>query len=1257
MADEFDETEPAAPVDVAKAPNPALTVDHGRALGFSRRGVQVPKGSDVLAPDVPVPSVDDQEPATFGGSPYADPAAPLTADQSERHTKARAELDAQAKEKWNDDYVHSRPVPANGPVIDPKAYKKAEVDADRAAAEESAQITAERRTKNARAEAQMRSTGQRYYVDGAGQVQPLIEPKTNRPLFHASQWEEGAHPQTGETSLVKTDQYGQRQYKRPPIVASPDTTDNQLYYKLPDGSLKEAGDMDALMKHSDFNVQRAAMRAVHTRNAAMWKEAITPMEEVASGAVSAHDAAQQQSLDYQAQIDDVNAKLGEIDPNTLNAKSGGILGIGASQTPESISENNKQNALLAQLDQLNKSKGEIDAQTKPGGSLWQTKRKATLDLAIFKAKASHDNYLDAATERRLILKAQGKPEADDPILNSILQAQKTYGDAITKFAGVAQKEQQDYASKHRLVGPLGKPLPVGAPVPGKPGVYESPEGSASKYTLSNRQPAPAGAPVAPSQAVQSTNNPALSVANAVPQAAVGAPKKIDQALASEPFALAAKGVKNVGSVSMQEIAKRYGSGEGAVQPTSLIKMKQRSDDITATLENPKTQLDGKVREGLQKEQEYLNSLTTQRFARLTPEQQKRVTDATRDPTFWEKIKSGTVVSGARGAGGVITDIGESVARNVSKLAAASSSLTTGNPTGAAQAIMGQEPGSETIPEMAGAMREQAESWRASDAPEVEKKLREGALTGVLPEAVGGMAPYVAGGEVVGAAGKALGLGEAAVTALVRASTVAAGSAQGGNSLRREAINTLKPQLESGQITQEQYNKAVGLAELAGSAIGGAAMEIAPITRFAQRLGGMPMGKSFMNTLLDKAAKGGSSQAMKWLSGEAGSKALANVVREGTQQAGAGFVQTLMTDLAAQQTFDPNREVSPAKAGEEAGKMGVVGMIASALTHLRTAGKSGGPSEPTAEPSPIAPVEPEAPAAPFKPTGEGAPKSASESAKTLVPEAEKIKSEQVPPAKSAEESALAFKAHDELDRRSAEKEKAAQSLVDDIQKTTGKSREEILSTRTDKDIDAWTKELKDEAKYQKNPLVADPERRAKELREELKKIDAEWQDHVTKTGQEAEAAAEIQKVKDSQPQKTAEEAAQETERQKKLGVELPEAKTQARHDDLMARREAIEEQLTAADRLRKSPEGGEKLKQDLSAQEKGGSESQADIPESEAKASAEESPLGDQPVKLKVRRSKTGEMVEVEMSAKKAEKRVNDHINTLAKVIDCLGGAA
>lgn len=203
--------------------------------------------------------------------------------------------------------------------------------------------------------------------------------------------------------------------------------------------------------------------------------------------------------------------------------------------------------------------------------------------------------------------------------------------------------------------------------------------------------------------------------------------------------------------------------------------------------------------------------------------------------------------------------------------------------------------------------------------------------------------------------------------------------------------------------------------------------------------------------------------------------------------------------------------------------------------------------------------------PFTPTG--APSTAAESAATIEPALAEA-AHRPPPAKSAADSAQVF-AKDAQDSRTAGvAEEGAQRLVDQVQQASGKSRDEILATRknadgTSKPIEQWADELQKEAEYQKSPLTVDPERRAGELRGEISKLGEEWKRHTDQVSAEAEQYRQLANKPDE-------------------AAALVQA-ARDRHDDITGRREAIEQQLTEADRLRQSPEGGEKLKADLAEQ--------------------------------------------------------------------------
>lgn len=1011
------------------------------------------------------------------------------------------------------------------------------------------------KTENDALEAKYRGNGQQFYTDAHGRIKPVVDTETGRELYHQTGWEPGKNPKTGEASLTMRDKYGQRQFKIAPVVPSLDPTDDQMYYKMPDGETVAAGSIDDLAKHPNYNIAKTALAAKTRQLKAINQQALEPLKAIA-------DQSSAQLEEARSQIQSLDQQITKVQEQAANT-AGTPLGEGYS----------------ASLGQLQAQRDALDAKTKPRGELGLRVARSRAGYAIASAQAMHDTFAAQQEEIAARVRAQGgNPEKDPTYIanqRGMMQAQQLVSAAHGQFdqvdSNLSPTSAPSGAQFETQLDPQGEqqfqqwkqqyaPNDSGADydlrgafkagvTPGADGHWPDTFKKPNHPTFSNES-IYAGA--APDRAGSWNGN------NFVP------PGGNDVLQQSEPVQALARGVKNVGGVSMQEFAKRYGSGQGPVVPASVIKLYQRSKEIEDTLANEDSTINETLRGQMAKEKDYVDALAKQRFARLDPSAQSKITEATRDPTWWETAK-GVALGVARGAGKALVDVGESAARNADQIP----NLAIPGITKVADALTPQSvlderaAGKEKIGEVADAMRQSADEYKASSSPQVEQKLREGTLTGTIPEAVGGVLLFAAGGELVGAAGKAIGLGDAAISGLTKAATVAAGAGQSGNSLRREAITQLAPELKAGRITQDEYNKSVGMAELAGSTIGGVAMGLGPISKFATRLNDIPAGKTFLAGLLDRAAKGGSNSAMKWLAGEGGSKALSDVVREGAEMSGVTFAQDLATDLAAKKTFDPNRKIDPNKAGESAAQMGFVGALLSALTHVAPKPKSGGEAAKPEAPKPPTPEQQAAEAEFQKKLAEPPPKpsTAEEAAKVFEP-ALKERENTPPPAKSAKESADVIQSET---KRLADSESEAQKLADELSSVSGRPREEIIAERQGKEGDVWRDELKKEIEYQKNPLGTDPERRSTELKADLKRLDQEWARHVNQVSADAELAASKDAIKE------------------KVEQQMSDART--RHERLTERRSAIETELTKAEQLRQSGKGAEDLKGELTAEQK------------------------------------------------------------------------
>lgn len=163
-------------------------------------------------------------------------------------------------------------------------------------------------------------------------------------------------------------------------------------------------------------------------------------------------------------------------------------------------------------------------------------------------------------------------------------------------------------------------------------------------------------------------------AAASPEAAATTEAPADPLQQSEPATLMKQGQKAVGGVSLQQLAQRFGSGEGPVKPSSLLALRQRVNEIDDTLNartTPQsaaaaaiqnapgsvrdvTQISGKLRTSLQAQRDYLDQLYAQRLARLDPDQQDAVKKAIDEQTTSAGGAFGRgAVSAAPGAAGAI----------------------------------------------------------------------------------------------------------------------------------------------------------------------------------------------------------------------------------------------------------------------------------------------------------------------------------------------------------------------------------------------------------------------------------------------------------------------------------------------------------------------------------------------------------------------------------------------------------------------------
>jgi hypothetical protein len=484
-------------------------------------------------------------------------------DEDQRHADAISNLETQRRQQWEQQmpFAPSGWMPAVRPDEQAAAVRQSDYTAQKQQRQQKNVDLEEQRQVNSQREAQFRATGQSFYRDPYGDLQPVID-TTGRPMYRPTGFETGEN-EKGETMMVRRNAYGKQEYKTPPITTSGDPADENLYYNLPDGELKPIGKIDDLKGHTNPTIAHAAAREFAHRHAAMWREAINGVES-ANGeiqgqiaqATADHEAIGTKAEDIQKQIDTLRA-----DPH-FNETTGGILGMGGKPSDAALQLQTKANQLQLQLETTQQQQADIAGQIAKGGELDVRAKQAKADLAIYKLKAGHDNAKNLADVRRAILDLQGKTDKNDPVLSEILKKQDEFAKGI--------QQATDFA---KTLGPRG-----------------------------------------------------LSSGDAAERPLPGLPDQLQQ----EPFAMVAKGVKQVGPLSIDRIAQLYGDGKTGFKPSSLLAMNQRINDIEETIQGfagqslaPKS---GQMIASLKEEQDYLKNLYANRLTQLPADQQRKVTE-------------------------------------------------------------------------------------------------------------------------------------------------------------------------------------------------------------------------------------------------------------------------------------------------------------------------------------------------------------------------------------------------------------------------------------------------------------------------------------------------------------------------------------------------------------------------------------------------------------------------------------------------------
>lgn len=308
-----------------------------------------------------------------------------------------------------------------GSRLDPRGTRAEQAaEAKRKAAEEKqAARTAEiqaRRDFNSKALADYKAKGIRYYTDPAdGRIRPVVDEK-NRVLHFRSDWEDGEDPQ-GRPAQVMRDEFGQRQFRKPTTVESPDVKDDFIYAKMKDGTYLPYMPLEEAAQSPDFYLKKQALGAIKKRNAEIAKERARPLLDAEKEAELAVSSAQAALAELESRSQALMGDAAKIDDKTLRATEGGvpILGWGAKPTADALREQENKAGIDAQNAALEAERTQLLQDLDPSrGRLKLAVTIAKNNVALEAAKIARDAHLDQRREILARLEFQGKEPGSDP---------------------------------------------------------------------------------------------------------------------------------------------------------------------------------------------------------------------------------------------------------------------------------------------------------------------------------------------------------------------------------------------------------------------------------------------------------------------------------------------------------------------------------------------------------------------------------------------------------------------------------------------------------------------------------------------------------------------------------------------------------------------------------------------------------------------------------------------------------------------------
>lgn len=364
-------------------------------------------------------------------------------DLGARRQQIRQMVDARAAGEF--EQAHPFNLSTDRPPVPTNRYRQAEatvLEQDRTdAMAQRAQEIARRRQQttdteafNSKARAQYEGSGQLSYIDPlTKRLVPVLEPWTNRPLFKVGDKSIGQDRQ-GLPAIIQRDKYGQQQYRRPPLKASEDPLEGQLYADLGDGQSVPYMSVDDALKHPDIQIRRQGMVADRARKNALRaaseeerKNALAPLE----GAVTSADLQIKKAKDRRDELDQSMKELENAIGGAAQTEAETTGLIMKTPTQRALVAKKINDQRRAQLSGLQTEADAIDESLKPRGALSGVKADAESKRAVFKAQAiiaTYDDQIGMLQDR--MKSGGGNPEKDAKTLATMQAARKAIADGL-----------------------------------------------------------------------------------------------------------------------------------------------------------------------------------------------------------------------------------------------------------------------------------------------------------------------------------------------------------------------------------------------------------------------------------------------------------------------------------------------------------------------------------------------------------------------------------------------------------------------------------------------------------------------------------------------------------------------------------------------------------------------------------------------------------------------------------------------------------